>query len=623
MDSVIGLNEPGQYPGKFKGDGLNIKNNNMNVNIQSAHAFSENEEDPVFGENMQLLINHVGYERFGTKTAFALSEKNINTSVAEIIDFTSGLFVMQLPIVSCDTVDQWKMKDLYQIDFTVFERCGTFAIKIGETLSPPFSIAEGILFDKTFSDVLHYFKSQRCSGIYNKQDMKAPLLGTQRTVDVRGGWYDASGDVSKYLSHLSASNYLSPQQIPMIVWNMLHALETLSPELDSFSRTRLQDEALFGADFLVRMQDISGFFYMTVFDKWSKDPEQREICAYYSQEGHKTEQYQAGFRQGAGMAIAALALAARLGEKGRFNTKTYKNAAETGYWHLKQQNIHYLDDRCENILDFYCALMAATELYQLTHNSTYLDEARIWALRLERQQQSDPQMTHFWAANADGSRPYFHAAEAGLPSIALMQYLKIEKDPIQKETFEKVLLNALRFELNITNEVHNPFGYPRQYIKNIDGAKRSSFFMAQKNETGYWWQGENARLGSLASMAFMGASYFSHDEILKTRLLQYGQNALNWILGLNPFDICMLDGHGRNNPDYLPELGFFNAKGGICNGITAGFENEHDIAFKPLAQKEDMLQNWRWGEQWIPHAGWYLLAVAMQKEATKIKKEAP
>ena len=75
----------------------------------------------------------------------------------------------------------------------------------------------------------------------------------------------------------------------------------------------------------------------------------------------------------------------------------------------------------------------------------------------------------------------------------------------------------------------------------------------------------------------------------------------------------MLDGHGRNNPDYLPHLGFFNAKGGICNGITAGFDDSEDIAFNPVRHKDDMLQNWRWGEQWIPHSAWYLLAIMAQQ----------
>ena len=112
-------------------------------------------------------------------------------------------------------------------------------------------------------------------------------------------------------------------------------------------------------------------------------------------------------------------------------------------------------------------------------------------------------------------------------------------------------------------------------------------------------------------MAFLAASYPSCQP-LRSQLKAYGQRLLDWLLGLNPFDISMLDGHGRNNPDYLPELGFFNARGGVCNGITSGFDNEQDIAFNPAPHHQDILQNWRWGEQWIPHATWYLLAVTLQ-----------
>ncbi|POF56055.1 chitobiase, partial [Vibrio vulnificus] len=126
---------------------------------------------------------------------------------------------------------------------------------------------QSLLMQQTFSDVLHYFKSQRCGGIFDLQDRNAPLLNSNKTVDVHGGWYDASGDVSKYLSHLSYANYLNPQQTPMVVWNMLKGLELLSGHeiLPAFSQVRLKEEALHGADFLVRMQDSQGFFYTTVF----------------------------------------------------------------------------------------------------------------------------------------------------------------------------------------------------------------------------------------------------------------------------------------------------------------------------------------------------------------------
>ena len=63
---------------------------------------------------------------------------------------------------------------------------------------------------------------------------------------------------------------------------------------------------------LMRMLDADGYFYMTVFDRWSKDVEQRDICSYTTQQGHKFDTYQSGYRQGAGSAIAALARVQRL-----------------------------------------------------------------------------------------------------------------------------------------------------------------------------------------------------------------------------------------------------------------------------------------------------------------------
>ena len=74
----------------------------------------------------------------------------------------------------------------------------------------------------------------------------------------------------------------------------------------------------------------------------------------------------------------------------------------------------------------------------------------------------------------------------------------------------------------------------------------------------------------------------------------------------------MLHGTGRNNPWYL----FFgyseytNAPGGICNGITAGLDDEHDIDFNLSYEETGKDHDWRWGEQWLPHAAWYLLSVA-------------
>ncbi|EHR0572961.1 glycoside hydrolase family 9 protein [Vibrio parahaemolyticus] len=565
---------------------------------------------------MLLLTNHIGYERLGPKKAIIQTEQpHLSSYTAQLICATSEQTVATFAVEEQGKVANWHQGYFYLIDFSSFTDSGDYFLQVEDSRSSYFTVGEHILLNQTLSDVIHYFKSQRCGGVFDQQDRQVPVLNANQTVDVHGGWYDASGDVSKYLSHLSYANYLNPQQTPMVVWNILKGLSLLegSEDIAAFTRTRLIEEALFGADFLVRMQNEKGFFYMTVFDKWSKDTAQREICAYETQLGHKFDDYQAGFRQGGGVAIAALAAASRLGVHGEYDQQKYRNAAENGYWHLKEHNTQYLNDGEENIIDEYCALLASVELFKATKETRYLEESRLWAQHLVARQMSDEQMQHFWSANQDGSRPYFHAAEAGLPVIALCEYLAIEDDSVQTESVKRIVNRACEFEIKISNKVTNPYGYPRQYVKGVNESKRDAFFVAHNNESGYWWQGENARLGSLATMAYLAQPHIASQEI-QQQLSVFAQDALNWIVGLNPYDMCMLDGHGRNNPDYLPQYGFFNAKGGVCNGITGGFEDEEDIAFNPPAQKDDMLQNWRWGEQWIPHGAWYLLAIMSQAQ---------
>ncbi|ENJ1740071.1 glycoside hydrolase family 9 protein [Vibrio parahaemolyticus] len=565
---------------------------------------------------MLLLTNHIGYERLGPKKAIIQTEQpHLSSYTAQLICATSEQTVATFAVEEQGKVANWHQGYFYLIDFSSFTDSGDYFLQVEDSRSSYFTVGEHILLNQTLSDVIHYFKSQRCGGVFDQQDRQVPVLNANQTVDVHGGWYDASGDVSKYLSHLSYANYLNPQQTPMVVWNILKGLSLLegSEDIAAFTRTRLIEEALFGADFLVRMQNEKGFFYMTVFDKWSKDTAQREICAYETQLGHKFDDYQAGFRQGGGVTIAALAAASRLGVHGEYDQQKYRNAAENGYWHLTEHNTQYLNDGEENIIDEYCALLASVELFKATKETRYLEESRLWAQRLVARQMSDEQIQHFWSANQDGSRPYFHAAEAGLPGIALCEYLAIEDDSVQTESVKCIVNRACEFEIKISNKVTNPFGYPRQYVKGVNESKRDAFFVAHNNESGYWWQGENARLGSLATMAYLAQPHIASQEI-QQQLSVFAQDALNWIVGLNPYDMCMLDGHGRNNPDYLPQYGFFNAKGGVCNGITGGFEDEEDIAFNPPAQKDDMLQNWRWGEQWIPHGAWYLLAIMSQAQ---------
>src|SRR4030042_1495292 len=85
------------------------------------------------------------------------------------------------------------------------------------------------LRERTVPAVLRWFRSQRCAGPWDEADRRAPFFGGRPDrVDVHGGWYDASGDYSKYLSHLSYANYLNPQHSPLAVWVFLACARLLA-----------------------------------------------------------------------------------------------------------------------------------------------------------------------------------------------------------------------------------------------------------------------------------------------------------------------------------------------------------------------------------------------------------
>jgi len=568
--------------------------------------------------NTILLINHTGYQSNEIKSVVLQTQSDTTPNYFEIIN-SKGEVVFKQNFESGGNIDNWHTGKAYTGNFTKFNKIGEF--HISTTLesvivkSRLFTINNLDNADKSLSLLIEGIESQHCTDEFDEKDKKMTYFGERTdTVDVSGGWYDASGDRGKYLSHLCYSNYFNPQQTPLIVWNLLEATEQYQQNNSTINESlkkRIIDEAVFGSDFLMRMQDPEGYFYTNVFANWSWEAEKREICAYEGHDGIKTDEYEAGFREGGGIAIAALARASQESNGGNFTPKQYLEAAIKGFSHLVENNTKYIDDGVENIIDDYCALLAATELFAATKDETYLTYAQNRVNQLTARLKSDENYSGWWSANNEGSRPFFHGVESGLPLIALKRYLDFEQNEDFISNTIKTIQKSIDFEIEITNSVHNPFGYPRQYVKATNEEKaKASFFIPHENETEYWWQGENSRLASLVSAFNMTSKYMTDSQKIATA--KFSANCNNWILGLNPYDVCMVDGLGYNNPDYKESVSL-NFKGGVCNGITSGFSDETDIAFMPLPQDDDPSHKWRWSEQWMPHSAWYILAVTSSK----------
>ena len=591
-------------------------------------------------QNVRVLTNQVGYENTKAKRAMVMADRQLTIPTFQLINTATGNVAYSGNPVFNGPVNKWKNWLFWTIDFSPFTTEGTYRLQVSVPGKPvssyPFTIGKNVLEQFTLSDVIYYFKGQRSSGLLDKADRKSVLAGkTGDTLDVHGGWYDASGDYGKHLSHLTFSSYFNPQQITGTAYSLLKSYDQLikrkGSDFRQFNR-RLLDEAMFGADYLVRVQAKDGSFYRSVKapgpGKLAKDRViQAEDKAYrIKQSKDQTlistpdetnwRKYQVSYRSGGGVAIAALAMAATYAadQTGDFSAADYLRAAENAFAFLEKENVAMTNDGKENIVDDYCALTAATELYKTTKKNSYKEAADKRAQNLLNRFSAWKNYKDYWRAD-DQDRPFFHPSDAGLPLISLVYYYTLASVDMQSK-IKQAIKRSMTYELDVTNEVKNPFGYSRQLVQDTLGNRRTTFFFPHGSEASPWWQGENARIASIATAARLSATLFSDDKPFRDKLDRFALDQLNWILGLNPYDACMLQGSGHNNPAY----GFFgtfeytNAPGGIVNGITSGFDNEDDIDFSLSYKMTGKDADWRWAEQWLPHAAWYLLAISVNPE---------
>jgi hypothetical protein len=590
-----------------------------------------------YAAESKILTNHVGYEAFGPKHAVILGRAGDSLSKCALKNYADHGQVLEITPVSAGAVKKWRDWYFWTLDFDAFTTEGEFYLECTSKPEPlrsfPFRIQKMLLERNTLSNALYYFKEERSSGRMDQADRNLPFDGPkQGRLDAHGGWWDATGDYGKHLSHLSFSTYFNPQQIPLVVYSLFKSYELLNQsgvaEVARY-KDRMLDEAMFGADYLVRVKNPTGSFYRSISSGGvDQRPEERKVAGEMKkfgiyqtndkapsdlvQQANNEQEYEVSYRSGGGVAIAALAMASTFPFSGEYRNPDYLKAAEDAFRYLEANNANMTNDGKDNIVDDYCALAAATELYKATKKPQYKAAADRRARNLMSRLISSGAYHDYWRAD-DGERPFFHASDAGFPVLSLLYYAAIA-DPNTKAEVLASIKKSLNSQLTITGEVVNPFAYARQLVQDKAGNRRTTFFFPHNSDAAPWWQGENARLASLAAVAYLTAKQSPDDPEFQKKLRAFATNQLNWILGLNPFDSSMMNGVGRNNPQYMffDSWEFTNAPGGISNGITSGFRDEEDIDYNLTYRQTGADNDWRWQEQWLPHASWYLLAVSAQ-----------
>jgi hypothetical protein len=597
---------------------------------------------PARAQEAKILTNHIGYEAGGPKHAVILGHAADQFASCTLNDAKDRHVLLTIPAKHTGAVQKWRDWDFWTLDFDEATTEGSYFLVCasgGQSIqSYPFVIQRLLLERNTLSDAVYYFKEERSSGLKDQADSHVPFDPPKKgSIDGHGGWWDATGDYGKHLSHLSFSTYFNPQQIPLVVYNLFKGEKLLdhrgNPEFVRY-KDHMLDEAMFGADYLVRMKVPDGSFYRSISNGGTgQAPEGRRVVGemkkfgiYQSadkaprdmiQQANNDLEYEVSYRSGGGVAVAALAVASTFPFSGEFKSADYRKAAEEAFDFLEKNNLKLVNDGKENIVDDYCALLAATELYRATKKDIYKIAADKRAASLVARLTSSGSYSNYWRAD-EATRPFFHASDAGLPAVSLLYYSEIASAEMQA-LVRAAIRKSLEFQLAINSEVNNPFDYARQLTQDKNGDRHTSFFFPHNSEVAPWWQGENARLASLSAAASLAARQFPDDPAFQKKLRAFASDQLNWILGLNPFDSSMMNGVGRNNPQYLffDSWEFTNAPGGISNGITGGFRDENDIDFNLTYHQTGADNDWRWQEQWLPHAAWYILAVSAQPGSPK------
>lgn len=504
----------------------------------------------------------------------------------------------------------------YIADFSSIKRRGEFFITVNtqkqQIKSSPFTIKPNAYFDLTAKSLLNYFKANRHIKV---EDSDVRISGTEQRVNVYGGWNNAGGDQGKQLSHSTQSNFLVSQQGAIAIWAMAKSYNKISKFYDRKGlTTQIANEVMWGADHLHRLLAEEGYFYENISDNRGTNDERLIVG-----EGNTLNElnYQAAYREGAGFAIAALVNAYQLGLKthihGEVAPSQYLKDATAAFEHLQKNNPKYLANATENIIDDYSALVAATALYKATKNRHYLKVARYRARNLNSRVTKQG-----WFVSDNDKRPFYHNSEAGMPIIALVDYIKIEPKHQLRAKTKLTIKAAIDYQLAINAEVSNPFNLARQsfstYQDNMYSPLQSGFFMPHANEANDW-RGENARLASLTAAMIWGGKYTHANprEIfsIKPEVANFAQSQMDWILGKNPYQMSMLYGFGINNPPHAKSAGSM-LNGGISNGITGATLNADGSGITWAEGPDD--NNWRWTEQWLQNTAWYLLAVTAMAE---------
>jgi hypothetical protein len=400
-------------------------------------------------------------------------------------------------------------------------------------------------------------------------------------MDLVGGWHDAS-DLLKWSG-------------PTLV-GMFGLLNIAERSGERQLMARVLEEVRWGNLYFLKLQAPEGYFYKHGIggdapeegNHWTDNirgtADDRRVVVHEADPAHDH-----GF-------IAAQAHLARLyRDWDAAYAKVCLEAALKCYrWVSKKESAAYDD--------YGTGCYAGLMLFHATGEREYLDYAARMADSLVGLQET--------GGGTDELRGYFYenaSRQHGVPyeyndrhfltlaTIGFCKLIEEAKGTLETARWEQALARHCNEYLHLMSE-RNAFGIVPYQVKLpetlVPGSRAYRgvsyrYFMSHLN--GDWWSGNNTVLAGTGIVLCHAARILG-----ERRHRDLGQRMLDWILGLNPFDVCMMRGVGHKHPPEYVDTGFIprtpKITGSVMNGICGDGED------RPALQPG----SWHSAEIWTP-----------------------
>jgi len=548
----------------------------------------------------RVHINQVGYEAAGAKSLVVATNfypTDSNQGTLELIS-DSGNRVYSAPVVCGGRIHDGEPHDwgyyFWRADFSSFRTAGKYraVVIIGGTRgeSYPFEIGDGLLMNRLAGLGVDFFFIQRCGfdvpGWHKECHMDDANLPDGKHIDVTGGWHSA-GDYNK-LMYENGDGGCS--------YALLTAYKVAPAAFDRYDRDKdgvpdAVDEAEWGCKYVAKMQiPESGGVYPGVgqgpgrtWMKWSPPDVHTDNIVGTADDPVIDPDKKEG---NSPLVIGVWArMSAMLDKRGIKND--YMDHA-VRYWDYISKDVRYAGSPH--------VLVSALDMYQVTGERRYLDYARGSVEEI-----LGSQLVVGRLRGAFGSFGEWNAA--ALASFALAY----PDDPLVR----RIKLALERWVSFAETTADNPFGLSKQSVS-LEAA--NNYFFVPSAIFGFNFQ----QLGR----AWAGA--LTYRLIGDQRALSFAADQLDWVMGKNPYGICMVEGAGSHNPNAyhhrynsIPGHERGAVPGAVPNGMVRnvigldvpGFDlSQPDLGDEGLMRRER--PSYRTNEPWLVHNMHLLLALS-------------